>query len=131
MTSGTVVGLVEDQLRALSILFPGSVGTRMPDNTVLVTVPRVRLPGGWSQQETSVSFLIPVGYPMARPDCFWADPNLRLAGGAMPQNVGVSPVPGTAEPRLWFSWHLQAWNPVTDTLLTYVRVIQQRFQRMN
>jgi len=28
---------------------------------------------------------------------------------------------------MWWSWHLQAWNPNRDDLYTYMRVIERRF----
>ena len=123
--------LIETQFAALQAMHPSSTKSAMGDGTELVTVPVVMLPPGWNQSQTGISFLIPVGFPMARPDCFWADATLRLANGGMPHASGVSQVPSIAEPRLWFSWHLGSWNPVTDTFLTYVRVIHNRFAQGN
>jgi hypothetical protein len=120
------VGPIEEQFARLQGVYAGSTSAGLPDGTTLVTVPSVMLPPGWNRAATTVSFIVPVGYPMARPDCFWAEVGLRLAGGGMPQGAGVNPVPGTGQPGLWFSWHLAVWNPVTDSLLTYVRVIQRR-----
>jgi hypothetical protein len=119
-------GPVEEQAARLQGAYPESTAAPFPDGTTLVTVTNVMLPPGWNQPMTTVRFLVPVGYPMARPDCFWADAALRLASGAMPQSAGVNTVSGTSEQGLWFSWHLGAWNPITDSLLTYVRVIQRR-----
>lgn len=101
------------------------------DGTALITIPDITLPPGWNARQTTVSFLAPVGYPMAKPDCFWASPDLRLANGAMPQSANLSPIPGDPAARLWFSWHLSTWNPLNDTLLTYARVVQERFRRGN
>lgn len=122
-----VVGPLEEQVARLREVYPESDVRMLGDGTTLVTVPGVVLPSGWTQAATTVRFIAPVGYPMARPDCFWAEPQLRLAGGGMPQNANVNVVPGTTEQGLWFSWHVSAWNPVTDALLTYVRVIARRF----
>jgi hypothetical protein len=94
---------------------------------MLVTVQSIRLPPGWNQPTTSVRLLAPLGYPLARPDCFWTDAGLRLAGGSMPQNTAPTAVPETTEPALWFSWHLtQAWDPVRDDLLTWLAVVVGR-----
>jgi hypothetical protein len=125
-----MAGPIEEQLTRLQETYPGAEAISLPDGTALVTIPRVSLPPGWNQPVSGVSFIVPVGYPMARPDCFWADSNLRLAGGGMPQNAGVNQAPGQPEPRLWFSWHLAAWNPASDSLLTYLRVIQRRFAEL-
>jgi hypothetical protein len=74
-----------------------------------------------------VRFVIPVGYPAAQPDCFWADENLRLASGAIPTNAAAQMIPGTAELALWFSWHFSGWRPSQDDLMTYIRFVLMRF----
>lgn len=125
------MGPVEAQLKAVEMVFPGARVDSRSDGAMLVTVPSVPLPVGWSARATTVYFIAPAGYPMAQPDCFWADTTLRLASGAMPQASNLSPIPGESEARLWFSWHLSAWNPVRDTLISFVRSIQGRFARGN
>ena len=126
------MGIVDAQLEALQRLFPGASAEALSNGATLVTVPDVRLPDGWSQASATVSFLVPVGYPMAKPDCFYTDPELRLRGAGMPANTGINgqPIPDKPEPRLWFSWHLASWNPNRDSLLTYVRVVQDRFAQV-
>ena len=102
--------------------------TPLPDGTAMVSVPGVPLPPGWSQSGTTVRFIVPVGYPMAKPDCFWADPGLRLANGGQPASSGVNTLPHGQGNGLWFSWHVGVWK-ATDTLLTYVRVVQNRLSQ--
>jgi hypothetical protein len=119
-------GLLEEQLAHLQEAYPAATAAGVNGGTTLVTVPGIVLPAGWNQAVTTVKYIAPVGYPMARPDCFWAEPALRLASGGMPQSAGVNQIPGTSDTGLWFSWHLAAWNPAADSLLTYVRVIQRR-----
>lgn len=131
MSAVPAMGVVEAQLIALRAVFPEAAAMPRADGTVLITVPSVPLPPTWNQTQTTVHFLAPIGYPMAKPDCFWADPSLRLAANSMPNASNLTPIPGESLPRLWFSWHLSIWNPITDTLLTYVRVIQNRFGRGN
>lgn len=98
----------------------------LPDGTALVTVPCVSLPPGWSQEVTSLRFLVPVGYPLGKPDCFWADETLRLRSGTLPQSANSQPLPHGQGTGVWFSWHVSSWNPNRDSLLTYVRVIERR-----
>jgi hypothetical protein len=107
--------------------FDGASVCEGPDGTTLVTLPDVPLPGGWSSKSTTVRFVVPVGYPAAQPDCFWADDDLRLADGSLPSNSGAQSAPVAGVPALWFSWHLSAWRPALDTLITYVRFITRRF----
>jgi len=116
--------LLRKQLTVLQCCHPDAELDLGTDGLYVVTVP-MPLPSGWNCEETRVSFLVPHAYPAAHPDCFSADLELRLAGGAMPANSGIQPLAG--DPRLWFSWHLQQpWNPAQHSLLTYVRFIAER-----
>ena len=98
------------------------------DGTVLITVPGARLPPGWNAESVTVYFVAPVGYPAARPDCFWTDPNLRLASGMMPANAQMNANHGGPEQLLWFSYHPTTWNPLQDDLLTYFQIISTRLR---
>jgi hypothetical protein len=96
-----------------------------------IRIPQMVLPDGWSQSHTEVRFVVPNGYPYSPPDCFWADMNLRLSSGQMPQNAQIgTPMPGHNDPQtLWFSWHVQNnWKPGFCDLLTYVKIIRNRFE---
>lgn len=119
-------GPIEDQMQHLRRVCHRALTRQLPDGTTLVALADVPLPTGWNQATTTVDFVVPTGYPVAKPDCFYADGELRLANGAMPQSSGLNVLPGTGESRLWFSWHVASWNPATDSLLTYLRVIQRR-----
>lgn len=102
--------------------------TRVPNGTALVTVPGCVLPDGWSAQSTTVYFIAPVGYPIARPDTFWTDP-LRLSNGSPPQNSGTNGAEGLPGGNLtWFSWHPTTWDPGHDTLLSYLRMVEARLR---
>lgn len=124
-------GVLDMQLGHLRERF-GDVHTRhLPSGTSLVIVPGVRLPEGWSKPSTTIRFIVPLGYPFAQLDCFWADPDLCLAHGGLPQNSALSPIPETAEPALWFSWHLNGpWNPNRDTLSTWMKVVIERMRQV-
>lgn len=94
----------------------------------VLRLPTIPLPDGWSKPHTEVAFVVPQGYPFAKPDCFWADLDLRLANGNLPQNAQLNnPIPGLPDPLLWFSWHVEPWNPNRDDLLTWLTVIKRRF----
>jgi hypothetical protein len=116
---------LEAELEELRARFPGSTIAHIGGPSV-VSVPGVRLPPGWSQEQVTVHFLVPVGYPHANPDCFNVDEGLRLVSGAMPQSAQHQPMPVVGN-TLWFSWHLQKpWKPGRDTLLTWMGVITAR-----
>ena len=117
----------EEQIQELAKQFPGTTSVRAADGAYVIMVPNVELPEGWSSKTTTVRFVAPVGYPFSKPDCFWTDPGLSLIGGRNPQNTGATPLPYGPNPLLWFSWHTQKWSPNFDSLLTYFRVIRNRF----
>jgi hypothetical protein len=123
-----VATIADMQMTKLQALYAGSEIQSLPDGTQLVTVPAVKLPPGWNQEETAVRFIIPNGYPAGQPDCFWADSTLRLANGNVPANANPQPLPHLGTPQLWFSWHVDGWNAARNNLVTYMRVIEARFR---
>lgn len=102
--------------------------TRNPDGSAIITVPSVPLPAAWSKPATTIKFVAPVGYPHAKPDCFWADADLTLQNGAQPQASNMTPLPGTTQPLRWFSWHVAQWDPNRDNFVTYLNVIRRRLK---
>jgi hypothetical protein len=96
----------------------------------IVRIPDVALPDGWNKRQTQVTLVAPEGYPFAKPDCFWTDDDLRLANGALPQNSQLNnPIPGAPGNCLWFSWHVEPWNPNQDDLVTWFTLIKQRLAK--
>jgi len=96
-----------------------------PDGSAIVTAD-LELPAGWNKSHTRVKFVLPVAFPSAQPDCFFADLDLRLADGNMPMNSGIQELDGINS--LWFSWHLSTWSPATDNTATYLRFIDRRLR---
>jgi hypothetical protein len=122
------MGPFDLQFAKLVARFEQAVAQDVPGVGKVVTIPRVPLPAGWNKGETSVHFIAPEGYPFARPDCFWADEDLRLGSGAAPQASSTpNLIPGIGRSGLWFSWHLQEWNANRDDLLSWFAVIKNRF----
>lgn len=124
--------IVDDQLCQLRERY-GSISTTLLGNgTTLVTVGGVRLIDGWNKPTTSIRFLVPSTYPYAALDCFWADEDLRLADGRLPQNTAApNVIPETSSSGLWFSWHLaQPWNPNRDNLSSWMNAICDRLRRL-
>lgn len=108
----------------------GSVGTRVElrdqsDGTTIVAAD-LELPAGWNKDRTRVMFVLPVAFPSAQPDCFFADLDLRLSDGNMPMNSGIQDLDGVS--YLWFSWHLSTWAPSIDDTATYLRFVERRLR---
>ncbi len=118
--------VLDGQMAAVAGAYPGAAIQENSDGTHIVSVP-LPLRAGWNAASTLARFLVPIPYPAAQPDCFYTDPGLRLANGAMPTNAGLQLLAG--QQLLWFSWHLASWNPAKDALLGYVRFIAERLRR--
>jgi Prokaryotic E2 family E len=124
------MGPLEIHVQRLVGRFPDVQVSEVPGAGTMVTLPALTVPLGWNKQSTSVHFFAPVGYPFAKPDCFWADEDLRLASGALPQNANCeNPMPGLGKRALWFSWHMEQWNASRDSLLTWLASINERLAR--
>jgi len=116
--------VAERELSRLAETHPAAGLLAQPDGTLIVEVPGIVLPAGWSLPSTTVQWVVSPGYPAAQPDCFFADAELRLATGAMPVNSGLQEIQGRQ--LVWFSWHVQGWRPGRDDLLSYLRFIESR-----
>jgi Prokaryotic E2 family E len=104
----------------------------------LVVVPSVLLPKGYRENICTVLFVVPPGYPAACPDHFFTDIEIRLNNSksfGIPYNTNLGN--GAILERLgwpqwkncmWWSWHLQMWNPNQSSLYTYMQVILQRLK---
>jgi hypothetical protein len=123
------MGPIDTQFDEMKQKYPAAALHKLGDGSAVITVPGVRLPNGWNKREVTVYFVSPVGYPVARPDCFWTDGDLRLQNGGVPKNTGTQPLPGINVPTLWFSWHAASWNANSDNLRTYLRLIENRLSR--
>lgn len=127
--------------------YPQAHAVRAPSGAHLVVVPSVRL-HGYTHDICTVLFLLPPGYPAAQPDHFWIDiPDLELdpLGDELKEDSDGKWRARYWKPKctnrhnripefpqwsatLWFSWHLQMWNPNTDNLITYFNVIGHRLK---
>jgi|CXWL01.1.fsa_nt_gi hypothetical protein len=119
---------LEEQFNAVKERHPGATCDQLRDGSFLISVPDVPIADGWTAKTAHIRFIAPVQFPTARPDCFWADPALKLADGRNPQNTGDNPIPGGSPvPLRWYSWHVTQWSPNADTLTTYLNVVRKRF----
>lgn len=114
------------QYEELKAAYPAARLEQRPDGSAVVDVDDVPLVDGWTASKTRVRFVVPVGYPVARPDCFWVSADLRLKHGAMPANSGMNKNHGGVDDLLYFSYHPSTWDPNSDRLVTYFRLVQRR-----
>jgi hypothetical protein len=125
------MGPVDLHVERLRARIPNSIVREVPGNGTLISIPATPLAPGWNKESTEIHFLAPQGYPFAKPDCFWADLDLRLASGALPKASNESnPMPGLGKGALWFSWHTEHWNAGRDDLLTWVASIRERLSQV-
>ena len=125
------MGPAEVHLQRLKLRRPQASIKEVDGSGILITIPEVDLPSGWNKSCTAIHFFAPQGYPYAKPDCFWADEDLRLASGAVPQNTSLTnSMPGLEKQAIWFSWHTDQWNASRDDLLTWIASINDRFNRV-
>ena len=117
---------LEEQFALFKEKYPDATLEPQGNGTAVIVVPSFSLPEGWSKRETRIAFVVPAGFPYARPDCFWADGDLRLPNGNAPANTGNTVQPGVPPGMLWFSYHASTWSPNADSLLTYINVIRGR-----
>lgn len=121
------------QFDKLRVRYPNAEIEELPSGAALVTLPDFPFPQGWSVNSSTVRFLVPVGYPGPRLDCFWTESGVRLANGAQPQNSqDPHPIPETPWSGLWFSWHTEneAWNPIKNTMSTWAGMIVTRMEKL-
>jgi hypothetical protein len=114
------------QLTDIQRRFPSARLDSSPDGQRVLVVPGVPVAEGWNVASVTVRVLVPMGYPHAHPDCFYADPQLALASGAEPTNSSIQAIP--AGQYRWFSWHLGCWDVNTGSLDQYVRFCERRLQ---
>lgn len=125
------MGPFDIHLARLRQRWPGAQVQPVANVGTLVSLPGMLLPSGWNKPNTDIHFFAPTGYPYAKPDCFWADEDLRLATGALPQNANNgNPMTGLGKNALWFSWHTEHWNASRDDLLSWVASIKDRLSRL-
>lgn len=119
--------ILQRQFETLAARWKGATLSGNGDGSHAITVPDLSLPPGWNRSSVGVAFVVPVGYPLAAPDCFWSEPGLALDHGGPPQNTGHNAGAGIPPGWLWFSWHPGYWDANGSNLETYLNVIRRRF----
>jgi hypothetical protein len=126
MATPVLFGPADGQLDQLRARFPQARTDGLTDGSLVLTIANFPLPDGWSLKSVDICFVLSPAYPVAKPDCFFADEKLRLADGRMPSNARIQPHPMTQHPAMWFSYHGVTWKADRDTYLSFVRMIERR-----
>jgi hypothetical protein len=97
------------------------------DGWVFVVIEDYSLPQGFNQKNSPLLIKVPPNYPLGGLDMFWMHPQLLLVSGAMPASTCIEQYLG--QPWLRFSWHPHRWNPVSDSLVSYLKFIDIRLEQ--
>ena len=114
------------QLGDVQRRYPHACLQQYPDGLRALVIPGVPLGGGWSATTATLRFLVPVGFPHVKPDCFYTDAGLQLAGARDPQSSNLQAAFGGS--YRWFSWHISAWDPVHGSLDQFLHVCEARLR---
>lgn len=117
---------LQAQLDRVLEYYPDAHVTEKSDGTLHLEAPNIPLPGGWNKRQTRVLVIVPVGYPTTKLGGFFADHDLRLANGNNPNGASESTIGDT--PWLAFCWSPKTWDHNRDTLWTYIKFVESRFQ---
>lgn len=103
---------------ALKQRYPAALFTELPSGAALVSMP-TQLPQGWDLSEATLHFIIPNGYAVAPPDCFWIEPSLTVNKKAPKSSELSKLIPETQISGTWFSWHVEGdrWSANSHDLL--------------
>lgn len=125
---------IEDGVERIRTCYPQAHSEKGRYGYRLVFVPSVKLPDQYRENICTVLFVVPPGFPAAQPDHFFTDIEVRCNDLSFPHNTRESNGILLSEigfPQwshsMWWSWHLQMWNPNQSSLFTYMKVIEQRF----
>lgn len=119
--------LLERQLKRLKDTFPSAVIEQRPDGSGLLTVGDLPMPPGWDRDRISISMILPVGYPTAKPSGFETAADLKLADGRVPSaGRGEHIIDG--RPFAHFCWQpSQPWENDEHELWKRVKFALVRF----
>ena len=82
----------------------------------------------WSCTMVDLLVMTHPSYPNPKMDMFWVNPTITLKDGREPNAAAKIE---SKFGRTWqrFSWHVNSWNPVHDSLITYLDVVNDRLRR--
>lgn len=94
-----------------------------------VIVKNYPLPPGYTKTSSDLLIRLDKAYPNSKPDMFWLEFDVLLAGGAEPKSAAEIL---DALGRKWrrFSWHFTSWNPATGDLLFFLTFVETRLNKV-
>ncbi|WP_261555521.1 E2/UBC family protein [Frankia tisae] len=115
------------EVAQLAAAYPG---LRIAQDDSWVLIPEFRLPAGWEPVLTTVLVIVPATYPECAPDGFFLGSLLRRHDGTVLSRPGhyfydyKNPYSG-----LGYVWYCledpdRQWDPLADSLLTFVEAIR-------
>lgn len=85
-------------------------------------------PEAYHPRQASLLIIIPAGYPNAKPDMFWTNPDIRMINGSWPKS---SEVHQDFQGMNWQRWsrHLNNWRSGVDNLKTYMASVRKEINK--
>ncbi len=96
---------------------------------VHVVVHEYALPQGYRPSVVDLLLRLPVNFPLAAPDMFWTDPEVRLSSGGYPAASSHFEEYGGRRWQRWSRHFAQAWRVGTDNLRTFWGSIRRELQK--
>jgi hypothetical protein len=121
----TLAERIETEVEKIRAEFGACDVRPQPDGSVVLVIGPVALDSGWGRAESRIFLVVPPGYPEQRPQGFFADGGLTLAGGAQAKCSGQTVIAGEAVTT--FCWNPQLWDPAKDDLWKYAKLMAERF----
>jgi hypothetical protein len=95
------------------------------NGAVCVIIRGYQLPPPYTPNQADLLIELPAGYPNAKPDMFWTNPDVKLPSGTWPRSADVHE---NKCGQTWQRWsrHFPGdrWRPGTDSLRTYLAAIR-------
>lgn len=129
--------LPEEDVAFLEEKYPDAKVYKVGDE-VHVMFASFSFPAAYSPRHADLLVRLPAGYPDAKPDMFWTNPDVKLVSGAWPIQCAHHEVPGSGAgvevyKAAWQRWsrHSNAadWRPGVDGLRTFVGAIKSELER--
>jgi hypothetical protein len=125
MVGNAVIDRAVEELREKDLSVVRSASTKI----VTLIIHAYPLPAGWTKDTTQLLLKLPTSYPNGKPDMFWTDEDLLLAGGSVPHKGDViEEIDGKKWRR--FSWHLKSWTPGRDDIHTFLAFVDRRLAQV-